>query len=371
MSRNVQHAAWKFFFLLVGLVAPEASLAQPKVKIATATLPPGTVGVAYSQVLSTTGGKAPYAWSVSAGALPGGVSLNSSGTITGTPSKNGTFPFTARVMDGAGDADTQPLQMVVNSNPGITTETLPSATVGSPYSATLAVVGAVSPVTWSISIGSLPAGLSLAASTGTISGTPSATGAAAFTVRLVDSGGGSATTKAHSLTVNPALSITTSSLPAGTVGAGYSQLLAASGGAPPYSWVVSAGSLPSGLTLVEGGTISGTPGTVGSSNFTVRVTDSASRSITKALSLMINPLALGITTSSLPTGTVGTAYSQALAASGGSPPYSWVLSAGSLPSGLTLAAGGTIRERPSQLGRIVLRCGSQIAHRCPLELSCR
>ena len=87
-----------------------------------------------------------------------------------------------------------------------------------------------------------------------------------------------------------------------------------------------AGSLPAGLTLAAGGTISGTPGTAGSSSFTVRVTDSASVSATAALSLTINPPALSITTSSLPAGVVGTAYSQALGAAGGSPPYSWSVS---------------------------------------------
>ena len=70
--------------------------------------------------------------------------------------------------------------------------------------------------------------------------------------------------------------ITTSSLPAGTVGVAYSQALGASGGTPPYTWSVASGSLPAGLSLAAGGTISGTPGTAGSSSFTVRVTDSAS-----------------------------------------------------------------------------------------------
>src|SRR5207237_1190433 len=157
-----------------------------------------------------------------------------------------------------------------------------------------------SPVTWTISQGTFPQGLSLAASTGVISGTPSTTGTAAFTVRLTDSGGGS-TTKALSLTINaPPLAVTTSSLPAGTVGVAYSQALAASGGTSPYTWTMASGTLPAGLSLAAGGTISGTPGTAGSSNFTVRVTDSAPASVTKALSLTINPPALNITTSSLP-----------------------------------------------------------------------
>ena len=345
MNGNLQSVVGRFPVLILGLFVAATSAAQGKVMIATTTLPAGAVGVSYSQVLSTTGGKAPYTWSVSGGALPGGLSLSSGGTIGGTPTSRGTFPFTVKVLDGAGDTDTQPLQIIVNSNPLITTETLPNAVAGSTYSATLAASGTVPPVTWTVSLGTLPAGLSLAASTGIISGMPSAAGTASFTVRLVDSGGGS-TTRALSLTVNAALGITTSSLVAGTVGTAYSQALGASGGVPPYSWTVSVGTLPSGLTLSAGGTISGTPGTAGTSNFTVKVTDSASGITTKALSLTINPAALSISTASLPAGTVGTAYSQALGASGGLPPYSWTVSVGTLPAGLTLSAGGTISGTP-------------------------
>src|SRR5260370_8300900 len=127
--------------------------------------------------MSATGGNAPYTWSVSVGALPAGLEISSGGTINGAPQSSGTSQFTVKVQDGAGDSGTQALQIAVNSNPVITTVTLPSATAGSAYSATLAVSGAVSPLTWAISQGTLPQGLSLATSTGAISGTPSAPGA--------------------------------------------------------------------------------------------------------------------------------------------------------------------------------------------------
>src|ERR1019366_2289352 len=164
------------------------------------------------------------------------------------------------------------------------------------YSQALGASGGSPPYSWSVASGSLPAGLSLAAG-GTISGTPGTAGSSSFTLRVTDSASVSVTA-ALSLAINaPALGITTSTLPAGTVGVAYSQALGASGGSPPYSWSVASGSLPAGLSLAAGGTISGTPGTAGSSRFTVRVTDSASVSATAALSLTINPPALGITTS--------------------------------------------------------------------------
>src|SRR6185503_18420907 len=137
-----------------------------------------------------------------------------------------------------------------------------------------------------------------------------------------------------------------SSLPAGIVGIAYAQSVGASGGEPPYTWSLVNGSLPAGLSLAAGGMISGTPGSAGSSNFTVRVTDRASNSTTAMLSMTINPPVLTITTSSLPAGIVGVAYSQTLGAAGGSPPYSWLVSGGSLPAGLNLAAGGTISGTP-------------------------
>src|SRR5450432_462485 len=292
MSGPVRQAAGRFLFVLAGVLAPVASLCQARVQITTLTLPSGTVSVSYSQALSATGGNPPYTWSVSGGALPAGLALNSGGLIVGTPQSNGTSQFTARVRDDAGGTDTQVLRITVNSNPVITTAALPDGTAGSAYSAALAASGAVSPVTWSISQGILPQGLSLAASTGVIGGTPPAPGTVGFTVRLADSGGGIAI-KALLLTVNaapPALGITTSSLAAGTVGAAYSQTLGASGGTPPYSWSVASGLLPAGLTLAPGGIISGTPGTAGSSSFTVRVTDSAVNSVTAVLSLTINAI---------------------------------------------------------------------------------
>jgi hypothetical protein len=115
---------------------------------------------------------------------------------------------------------------------------------------------------------------------------------------------------------------------------------------------VSSGTLPSGLTLASNGTISGTPtASAQSSSFTVKVTDSSSpaQSASSLLSISITSgsSVLSITTTSLPTGIAGSSYSSALSASGGAPPYSWVESSGTLPSGLTLASNGTISGIPT------------------------
>ncbi|MGH9827005.1 MAG: putative Ig domain-containing protein, partial [Blastocatellia bacterium] len=158
------------------------------------------------------------------------------------------------------------------------------------YSNTLAASGGTTPYTWSITSGSLPTGLTLGASSGTISGTPTGTGISNFTVQVSDANSLSSS-KALSLTVNPpAPTITTSSLPNGTQNTAYSNTLAASGGTTPYTWSITSGSLPTGLTLgASSGTISGTPTGTGISNFTVQVSDANSLTATKGLSITINP----------------------------------------------------------------------------------
>ena len=145
------------------------------------------------------------------------------------------------------------------------------------------------------------------------------------------------------------LVVTTTSLPNGQIGVAYSQTLQATGGQTPYSWSTVGGTLPAGLTLSSGGVISGTPTTAGTSNFTVRATDSQGTPDTddQALSITI-PANLVITTASLPGGTVGTAYSQTLAATGGVTAYSWSVVSGSLPAGLSLGSStGAISGTPT------------------------
>jgi hypothetical protein len=149
------------------------------------------------------------------------------------------------------------------------------------------------------------------------------------------------------------LTITTPGLAEGTSGVAYSAMLAAVNGTSPYSWVLTGGSLPAGLSLSAGGVISGTPTTPGSSAFTVAATDSSSpaQSATARFSLTVQPGPLSVTTTSLPGGALGTAYSQRLSASGGTPPYTWSLASGSsLPSGLSLTSQGEIFGTPTAAG---------------------
>jgi Putative Ig domain len=327
----------------------------------TSPMPSGTVGTAYSQTLQTNGGGIPpISWSITIGALPTGLSLNSTtGAITGTPTASGTFNFTVQAADSGTPQQTASaaLSISIATAPlSVATTSLPNGVVGQSYSATLQSAGGTPPVTWSISVGSLPAGLSLNASTGAITGSPTTAGATTFTVKATDSTVPTpqTATKQLSIQVNTVLTITTTSLPNGTVDSSYSATLQSSGGATPITWSISAGSLPSGLSLNSStGAITGTPTAGGTSSFTVKATDSTSPTpqvVTQSLSITVNVATLVITTTSLPDGALSTSYNQTLQFSGGTPPITWVITVGSLPAGLTLASNGNITGTPTTAG---------------------
>ncbi len=312
--------------------------------ITTTSLPNGTVGQAYNQTVQATGGTGALTWSIVAGTLPQNLSLNpTTGAISGTPNAAGTSSFTVRVADTAGQADTQALSILINSPtpPNITTTTLPGGTVGLAYSQPLQATGGTGTLVWSRSAGSLPANLALS-SAGTIAGTPTNTGTSNFTVMVTDALSQS-DTQPLSITISAApapLTITTTTLPGGTVGLAYNQTLQATGGTGTRIWSLSVGSLPANLALSSAGVISGTPTNTGTSNFTVRVTDALSQSDTQPLSIMISPATppLTITTDELLEGRRNRAYTDTLEASGGTKPYTWSVTP-ALPAGLTLASG--------------------------------
>ena len=150
--------------------------------------------------------------------------------------------------------------------------------------------------------------------------------------------------------VPPSVSITTTSLPARVINMAYSASLTASGGTLPYTWSITNGSLPSGLTLT-GGLIGGTPTATGTFDFVAQVVDASGLilSATKSFSITIlQPVS--IATTSLSNGVTNVVYSATLLASGGKSPYTWSVASGSLAPGLTLTSGGVIDGTPSTTG---------------------
>jgi hypothetical protein len=322
--------------------------------VATTTLASGSVGVPYSQSLAATGGTPAYSWILSAGglvasSLPAGLTLSSAGVLSGTPTTAGSFGFGVQVTDQAGAGAYKYITMTVGTGLVITTSSpLAAAATGTAYTQAFAAAGSSFSLTWSITSGTLPPGLTLSTA-GVLSGTPTTAGTFSFTVRVADAAGGSAS-GLFSLTVASGLRITTSSLSTGTAGVSYSQTLAASGGTPPYIWIVASGTLPTGMALSSTGVLSGTPLTSGTYAPGIRVMDSAGLNSTSTFTLIVSGGVAITTPATLSAGVAGTAYSTTLAASGGTTPYSWSLTLGSLPSGLTLTSAGVLSGTPTSAG---------------------
>lgn len=333
--------------------------------ITTKSLSNGLVGTAYSATLAATGGTGTLTWTVASGSssLPAGLSISNSGAISGTPTAAGPSTFTVKVTDGASTpvAVTQALSITIYSPLSISTSTLPNGAVGVFYNQTVAASGGTGAITWSWTSSTVPPGLQLGSSgaSTTVSGTPTQAGPFTFTVTATDSSSPAQTAKeTYTVTIAPPLSISTTSLPNGAVGAAYSQSLVATGGTGTLTWKLSTGTLPNPLALSSSGTISGNPNYPGISSFTVMVTDAGTppQTKTQALSLTIDGAAggpLSISTTSLPAGTVGVSYTGSITVKGGTPPFTYSVapSIGGLPAGLSLnTATGEISGTPTVTG---------------------
>ena len=310
--------------------------------------PSGEVGIFYTTSLIASGGVTPYAWSVVAGSLPAGLTINpTTGAISGIPTAQGTSNFTVQVEDSTNATATATASITIYSPLTLAGGPQPEGTVGVPYATSLVAAGGVTPYSWSIVAGALPAGLSISPTTGLISGTPTVKGTANFTVQVKDSLNATATA-AVAITINSPLAMT-NTLPNGTVGVAYSSIIGASGGTTPYSCSITAGTLPAGLALA-GCTVSGTPTTAGSSTVTVKVTDSSTpaQTVSANETIIISPAPLTLT-NTLPNGTVGAAYSATITASGGTTPYTCSITVGTLPAGLSLT-GCVVSGTPTIAG---------------------
>ena len=317
------------------------------------------VGSKIQYANEATGGVAPYYWEVQSGTLPPGLTLSSTtGTVAGTLTTAGNYTFLLGVRDSKGHAIGKPVSASVGSGPAITTTILPAAVISKPYSVTLQSTGGTAPLTWSLSSGNLPSGLTLS-STGTIAGTPAVSGNFPVTVQVKDSTKLSSTAS-YQLTLVAPLAIT-QPIPASvttTVGASVSLPTVVTGGSGNYSFSVMSGTLPAGLTLSNTGTVTGTASSKGTSSFAVQVADAGpvQQMASESSTVVVNPPSAGpsITTTSLPASVISKPYSATLQATGGTAPLTWSVTAGSLPSGLSLSASGSISGTPAVSGNFPL-----------------
>lgn len=342
------------------LIGPAA---DGDVTIQTATLPDGEVGLEYNAPLFATGGVGNFTWSITSGSLPDGLRLSAGGDITGTPTTEGQSTVTIRAVDTDGGSDEATFTITISAPTTltITTTNLPNGVVGMPYSGTVQSINGMGVVTWLVSSGSLPMGLTIetmGAST-MISGTPTRAGTMTFTLTASDDNRQTMRELTIEILDSPSpLEIVTTMVPTGTVGVAYSAtILAQNGSNMGYQWQIT-GSLPDGLTIATDGTpsttVSGTPTAAGTSTVTIEVRDSAGGMASQTVDFTIRHPPLAITPAAVPGGEQGEPYSATLTATGGSGGgYTWNIDGGSLPMGITLSDGGataTLEGTPTTLG---------------------
>jgi hypothetical protein len=251
-------------------------------------LPAGTINHSYNAVLAVSGGSSPYNFSVKTGVLPPGVSLNPvTGTFSGQPTTAGNFSFEVIVTDSPRlDQGSQTFNVAVGGGGNIKVSVSPvSATLFSSqkqqFTATVSGTSNTK-VTWSATAGSVDT-----------NGLYTAPTVSSQTNVVVTATSSADTTKSASaaVTVDPVNNkgpqITTGSLPQGQQGNSYSEVFSATGGTTPYSWSISAGTPPPGIAMNANGEFAGMPNTVGTFNFTVRVTDATAKTATGNFSVTV------------------------------------------------------------------------------------
>ena len=294
-------------------------------------------------------------WAVTGGSLSSQTSMSAVFTAPAATSAAQTATVTATSISDT--TKTQSVTITIPAAPSVTSTTLAAATVGTAYSASLTESGGISPYTWTLSSGTLPAGITLS-SAGVLSGTPTAADAGTYnlTFKVSDSGTPTALTAAKplSLTINPAPAITfsTTSLANATYKVAYSATVSASGGAGTLTYNLSTGPLPAGLALSAAGVISGTPTAAGTFPIAITASDAFGDSQPQTYSLKVVYPALAIAPASLPTAYVNSTYTQTFTATGGSGAgYAFAVAAGTaLPPGLTLSSAGVLSGKPTTSG---------------------
>src|SRR5579862_535535 len=314
---------------------------------------PEVVGTVASGLTCTaSGGVPPYTFSLTVGALPPGLTMDSLGNITGQlVDPAGPYDFTVQATDSTGllsgfqeysGTTVDPLTLSCSMSAGPVEALIP-------YSDSCTAAGGTPPYAWSLGGISIPpglaAGFNFSGNSATIGYTPvSAVASYQYNVSVTDSSPTQLTKAAlYSGAIAPVPGITTTSpLPAGAVGAAYSQQLSASGGVAPYTWSAN-GLLGTGLSInPSSGLLSGTPVSTaaGTVNFSVTVIDSVGGT-SGPVPFTVSILGI-ITASPLPAAAVGSAYSQQLVATGGAGGYTWAVTAGALPAGLALSSAGLL-----------------------------
>ena len=335
--------------------------------VASASIAPnltGQVGSAFSAAPTASGFSSSPTWTL-AGTLPAGLSLNgATGAITGTPTTVGTTTgLVLTATAGAQTASTNAFQIAVSAAPPpqpSPTASIPSpiaGQVGSPLSATATHANFSSAPTWTLT-GALPSGLSLNASTGAITGTPTVAGTTSGLILTATAGAQSAQTSAFQIVVSAAPVAATAAMAtpiSGQVGTPLSASPTSSGFSPAPTWTLTSGTLPAGLSVnASTGAVTGTP-TVAEirSGLVLTASNGAQTAQTNAFQIAVAaaPVAATAAMSTPINGVAGSPLSATPTSTGFSSAPTWSLSAGALPAGLSLnAATGEVSGSPVASG---------------------
>lgn len=336
----------------------------------TVSLPAGALGETYDSIIQYSNEDVVAEVTVSAGALPPGLSLSvdiDDGEISfnGTPTTLGTFTFSLFLLDNCGN-DTQAFTIVIEPRCPVLTfssANLPQGSIGVDYDAPFPTSGGEVPVDVNSIAGDLPPGLTVTLDS--LQGTPTTAGTFTFTAQATDSCRPPQTvTQEFTVIINevgtcPPLALNTTSFPNGEVDTAYDQPLAFTGGIAAFSATVIAGTLPTGLTLTSDEGLTGTPTAAGTFNFTIQLTDSCTppQVVEQAYSITIDEAADCADPPTLylpppPDGQVAVDYPAYMAiVSLGEPPFTFSHTGGQLPDGLFLVdVNGEIVGQPLTVG---------------------
>lgn len=315
--------------------------------VSTTSLPLAVVGRPYRRNIVAYGGTPPYTWTITSGNLPAGTSFDpSKGEVSGTPSQEGAYCITVQVTDSSSPTQsaTGNVDLTVRPPLAILTPRMYDAVRGQPYVHHLQVGGGIPPFHLRISSGALPPGVQLVTTSAEeyfiISGTPTELGQSQFALEATDSDSPPyVAAGSFSIRVNEPLVINPTSLPVGMVADPYTVTLTVSGGVPPYTWgLYGSTPLPAGLTLDSStGQISGTPAEVFDGILSIEIRDSAYLPQYAYIHPTLRIVGrLGITTSRLHAARPNVPYRVTLGLFGGTAPYTWSITSGALPTGLSL-----------------------------------
>jgi hypothetical protein len=298
--------------------------------ISTSSLNDGMVGSSYTATMVATGGRTPRTWNATN--LPSGLSLSSTGTISGVPITAGSSNIIFRVTDNTGYVVTQTLTMIIKAALGISSTSIKAGIISQDYEFFLNGIGGITPYTWTIT--RLPNGLSYQNTSGMIRGIPLVTGTFNLNVTLKDAAS-TQVNKSLVLNVVPGVLISTDTLPHGMQNVYYTAQVTALSGTQPFTW--SATVLPPGLTIDSStGVISGIPTIYGTFATNVTVRDVHGTIYNKIIPIYVVSAnePVQITTTSLANAIYGEYYTFTMTAKGGTLPYTW--STRDLPTGLSL-----------------------------------